>query len=159
MRGGGHVRVRPFQGRVHAEAPAGRGEGVEAQRVDMGPPEREPGGVAEVARGEVLRGEAPDGGMVAGDARELDVGPVDGQVDDGHAVAADPFHEIRRRGVRPERHEHAVPAPHGRLVAQAVLHHQVSAVFFRVVGDARQAGAAGRGEIITGTFCCLMAQV
>ena len=140
--GGGQFQIDPFQRGPHAEAAAGGGEGLETQLVDMRPAEGEPGDMAEVALREVLGGEPAERGVVACHAREADVGPVYREVDHRRACAAEALDAICHGGVGAERHERTVAAPDGRLVPQAILHHQVPAVLLRVAGHAGEARSA-----------------
>ena len=102
--------------------------------------------MAEVAAEEMLGGGAAGGGMVAGDARDAHVGPLEGEIDHGNAPAAKLAHVFHRLLVRAQRHERAVARPAARQARETVLDHQVPSVRAREAGDALQSRRIGGGD-------------
>ena len=98
--------------------------------------------MSEVALREVLGGEPAERGVVACHARESDVGPVYREVHHGRSYAPEMVDAIGHGGVCAQCHERAVAAPDGRLVPEAILHHQVPAVLLRVAGHSCEARPA-----------------
>ena len=99
--------------------------------------------MSEVEGFEVLSCETSECGVVAGDARQLDLGMVQGEVDDGDAVLHERADEAVGLLVAAQRDERAVAAPAAREAREAVDDGEVPAMGLREPGDALDALRVG----------------